>query len=42
MSLDDVAHETMSTRCGEYARANWAWDGLAAQLLDFCESLGWR
>lgn len=42
MSLDDTGYEAMSIGCREYARANWAWDGLARQLLDFCESLGSR
>jgi glycosyltransferase involved in cell wall biosynthesis len=42
MSLGDTAYEAMSSGCREYARANWAWDGLAGQLLGFCESLDSR
>lgn len=39
MSLGDAEYAALSARCREYAETNWAWDGLARQLLDFFESL---
>ena len=38
-ALDDGEYAVMSGRCSEHAHANWAWDGLARRLLDFCASL---
>lgn len=38
-SMDDASYLRMARECREHATRKWAWDGLAAKLLDFMRKL---